>query len=405
VVSFLLTDVVGSTELWERAPDAMTIALARHGELVSAAVEGEGGTVLKARGEGDSTFSVFTRATDALRAAHRLQADVRAEAWPPAAVIRTRAAVHTGEAVEREGDYFGPAVNRVARLRGVATGGQVVVSAATKAIVATSLPPGWELVDIGAVELRGLGPEPAFLLAAPELDPVAQQRPAPESAVSRREAEVLQLVAESLTNAEIAARLFISERTVELHVSSLLRKLGATNRRDLARHAHDRAGAGVDAQPLLPPALELLADPAGFVGRSAERDALRESWELAVAGHTLVAVVAGEAGMGKSRLVAEVAIEVHAEGGRVLFGACYEDVEQPYGPFAQAIADADDGTELIELAPQLAGATRTAQPGADEPLAPGAIVDGIRTWLVTAASSAPLLQVIEDLHWSTSTTR
>ena len=87
----------------------------------SAAVEGEGGTVLKSRGEGDSTFSVFTRATDALRAAHRLQVAVRAEVWPASAVIRTRAAVHTGEAVERDGDYFGPAVNRVARLAGPLT--------------------------------------------------------------------------------------------------------------------------------------------------------------------------------------------------------------------------------------------------------------------------------------------
>ena len=97
------------------------------------------------------------------------------------------------------------------------------------------------------------------------------------------------------------------------------------------------------AAALLPPALELLADPAAFVGRIAERDVLRERWRLAVAGHTLLVVVAAEAGMGKSRLVAELAADVHADGGRVLFGACYEDVEQPYGPFAQAIADAVDG--------------------------------------------------------------
>ena len=235
VVSFLLTDVVGSTELWERAPDAMTVALARHEELVSAAVQSEGGTMLKSRGEGDSTFSVFTRASGALRAAQRLQASMRAEMWPSDAVIRTRAAVHTGEAVERDGDYFGPAVNRVARLRGAALGGEVVVSATTAAIVATALPAAWELVDIGMVELRSLGPEQAFLLAAPGLDSVRRRRAAPEGGVSRREAEVLDLVVESRTNAEIAARLFISERTVESHVSALLRKLGATDRRDLVR--------------------------------------------------------------------------------------------------------------------------------------------------------------------------
>ena len=127
VVSFVLTDVVGSTELWERAPDEMAKALARHDVLLTAAVEAEGGMVLKAGGESDSTFSVFPRATDAFRAGHRLQAAVCAEAWPAAAVIRV--AVHTGEAVERDGDYFGPAVKRGTRLRGAARGGEVVVSA------------------------------------------------------------------------------------------------------------------------------------------------------------------------------------------------------------------------------------------------------------------------------------
>ena len=175
----MLADVVGWTELWEKAPSAMAAALARHDQLVSEAIATEGGTLLKARGEGDSTFSVFTRASNALRAAHRLQAAIGAEAWPPEAVIRIRIAVHTGEAVEHDGDYLGPAVNRVARLRGVANGGEIIVSATTGAIVRTALPAGCELVDIGAVELRGLEhPEPAFVLAAPDLDPVERIRAA-----------------------------------------------------------------------------------------------------------------------------------------------------------------------------------------------------------------------------------
>ena len=189
-MSFVLTDVVGSTELWERVPDVMTVALARHEELVAAAVGAEGGTVLKPRGEGDSTFSVFARATDALRAAYRLQVAMRAERWPPEAVLRVRVAVHTGEAVEGGDDYLGRAVNRVARLRGVAEGGEVIVSAATAVIVRAALPAGCELVDLGAVELRGLEhPEPAFLLAAADLDPVRRpvpvRRPAPAELVEQ----------------------------------------------------------------------------------------------------------------------------------------------------------------------------------------------------------------------------
>jgi DNA-binding NarL/FixJ family response regulator/class 3 adenylate cyclase len=196
VVSFVLTDVEGSTKLWERAPNAMAAALARHDQLVTEAVVAEAGALLKPRGEGDSTFSVFTRASNAVRAAHRLQAAIRAEAWPPEAVIRTRIAVHTGEAVERDGDYLGPAVNRVARLRGVANAGEIIVSAATAAIVRAALPTGSELVDIGAVELRGLDhPEPAYVLAAPDLDPVERTRAASrdggsaaaDGAVSHRE--------------------------------------------------------------------------------------------------------------------------------------------------------------------------------------------------------------------------
>ena len=129
---------------------------------------------------------------------------------------------------------------------------------------------------------------------------------------------------------------------------------------------------------------------------------------MAVAGHTLLVVVAAEAGMGKTRLVAEVAAEVHADGGRVLFGACYEGVEQPYGPFVQAIADAADGgpghvsTELVRVLP---GTAPVAAPAADDVSAPAAVIHGIRHWLTTAASVAPILLVIEDLHWATSTTR
>ena len=310
VVSFVLTEVVGSTELLERAPDVMAVALTRHEELVTAAVEGEGGALLKARSEGASTLSVFTRATDALRAAHRLQVAVRVEEWPATAVICTRVAVDTGEAVERDGDYFGPAVNRIARLRGAAHGGEVVVSVAAAAVVSGALPAGWALVDVGTVERRGLGPQSTFLLSAPDLDPIRRQRPIPDGGVSRREAEVLDLVVDSRTNAEIAATLFISERTVESHVSSLLRKLEASDRRDLVRRASARPSPATPVSPpLLPPALELLADPTGFVGRVAERELLRERWRVAVAGHTLFVVVAAEAGMGKSRLVAELAAE------------------------------------------------------------------------------------------------
>ena len=123
-------------------------------------------------------------------------------------------------------------------------------------------------------------------------------------AVTRREADVLAAVAERLTNVEIAERLYISERTVESHVSALLRKLGAANRVELAVQAKARlAGVGAGS---LPGALELLADPPRHVGRRAELDVLRSLWGRAAGGRVLVAVIVGEAGIGKSRLVAEL---------------------------------------------------------------------------------------------------
>jgi predicted ATPase/DNA-binding SARP family transcriptional activator/class 3 adenylate cyclase len=176
-VTFVLSDVVGSTRLWEIAPAAMETALGRHDELISTAIAASGGVLLKARGEGDSTFSVFVRATDAVRAAHAAQVALIAEPWPPDAHLAVRIAVHTGEAIEQDDDYFGPAVNRVARLRGIAGGGQVLISGATAPLVAEQLPADSELVELGAVTLRDLTrPETVWALTGgslPEPVPVA----------------------------------------------------------------------------------------------------------------------------------------------------------------------------------------------------------------------------------------
>lgn len=175
VVTFVLSDVVGSTRLWEQAPAAMASALARHDQLIGDAIATHGGVLLKPRGEGDSTFSVFVRATDAIRAAHAAQVALIAERWPPDAPLSVRFALHTGEALEHDDDYFGPAVNRVARLRGIAAGGQVLVSGTTAALVADGLPPGARLVELGDVSLRDLTrPEAVWALAGDALpEPVA----------------------------------------------------------------------------------------------------------------------------------------------------------------------------------------------------------------------------------------
>jgi class 3 adenylate cyclase len=120
VVSFLLTDVEGSTSLWEGDESAMDEALARHDSVMRAAIAANGGYVFSTAG--DSFAAAFTSPIGAVGAA------IEAQRGLVAVGLRARMAVHVGEARERDGDYFGPTVNRAARLMNAAHGGQVLVS-------------------------------------------------------------------------------------------------------------------------------------------------------------------------------------------------------------------------------------------------------------------------------------
>ena len=164
-VTFLFTDIEGSTVLWEQQPDAMRHALVRHDALVERIVTEHTGYVVRPRGEGDSRFAVFARATDAVAAAAALQQALYAEPWPTPTPLRVRMALHTGEADLREGDYYGSAVNRCARLRAVAHGGQTLVSLATEQMMRGQLPSDIALRDLGEHRLKDLQhPEHIFQL-------------------------------------------------------------------------------------------------------------------------------------------------------------------------------------------------------------------------------------------------
>src|SRR3954464_10234594 len=130
-VTFLLTDVEGSTALWEEAPEAMHAALLRHDALFDEACRDHHGTHIRPRGEGDSRFAVFASAPNAVAAALAVQRAFAAEAWPTPRPVKVRIGIHTGEADLRDGDYYGSAVNRCARLRSIGHGGQVLLSEAT----------------------------------------------------------------------------------------------------------------------------------------------------------------------------------------------------------------------------------------------------------------------------------
>src|SRR3954470_22254604 len=128
-VTFLFTDIEGSTTRWEHQPEAMQAALARHDALIRAAVLEHGGHVVKTMG--DAFHAAFSRAPDAVAAALDAQRRLQAGPWGEIGPVRVRMALHTGAAEERDGDYYGPTLNRAARLMSVGHGGQVLLSHAT----------------------------------------------------------------------------------------------------------------------------------------------------------------------------------------------------------------------------------------------------------------------------------
>jgi predicted ATPase/class 3 adenylate cyclase/DNA-binding CsgD family transcriptional regulator len=163
-VTLLLADVEGSTRLWETQPEQMTAAFARLDRTLTDLLAAHGGVRPVEQGEGDSFVVAFARATEAATCALELQ---RA----PLAPIQLRIGVHTGEVQLRdEGNYVGPTINRTARLRDLAHGGQTVLSGTTEDLVVDALPDDAWLNDLGRHELRGVArPERVVQLCHPDI--------------------------------------------------------------------------------------------------------------------------------------------------------------------------------------------------------------------------------------------
>lgn len=351
-VTFLLTDIEGSTAAWEADAEAMAAALARHDELVEQVVTSRGGRLIKTRGEGDATFSVFERPSGAAAAAIELQEAIVHEPWALGDPMRIRVALHTGEVELRDGDYFGRAVNRAARLRSLATGGQILCSGATAELVIDALPDDVVLADLGTRQLRNL--------ARPE------------------------------------------------HVF------------ELQLHTTDDPGQAVSADaPLERPSLPaVLAGPGPFVGRGHELERLSSAWQAAVAGGTNAMLIAGEPGVGKTRLAGEWSRQAYDHGALVIYGRCDEDLGAPYQPFAEALRSLAPclgasglgglrGVEalltlvpgLTDVLPDLAAPTR-----ADPDTERYALFDAVVALLAMASASAPVVLILDDLHWAAKPT-
>jgi predicted ATPase/class 3 adenylate cyclase len=207
-LTFLFTDVEGSTSLWEKNPKAMSEALVRHDEILRTALEAHDGHVFKT--VGDAFHAAFPTAPKALSAALDAQRTLHRAEWEETGPLRVRMALHTGAAEERDGDYFGPSLNRVARLLSAGRGSQVLLSLTTEELVRDELPEGVGLRDLGERRLKDLfRPEHVFQVTASglptefapllTLDARLNNLPAQPSPLVGREREVAQ-VCERLRN-------------------------------------------------------------------------------------------------------------------------------------------------------------------------------------------------------------
>ncbi len=265
--------------------------------------------------------------------------------------MRIRVALHTGEVELRDGDYFGRAVNRAARLRSLAAGGQILCSGATAELVVDSLSDDVILADLGMRQLRNLArPEHVFELRLETAD---------------------------------------DSRAATTHVPM--------------------------PRPGLP---AVLAGPGPFVGRGRELERLLSTWQTALDGGAHAVLIAGEPGVGKTRLAGEWSRHAHEQGAVVLYGRCDEDLGAPYQPFAEALRSLIPclGTSLLrglrgveallplvpgltDVLPEVAAPTR-----ADPDTERYALFDAVVAVLGRASTSAPIVLVLDDLHWAAKPT-
>jgi predicted ATPase/class 3 adenylate cyclase len=280
-VTFVLSDIEGSTRRWQEDEAGMRAALARHDAIIRSAVTARAGHVVKHTGDG--LMAVFAGAADAITAAVEAQRALSHADWGPLKLV-VRVAVHSGEADERDGDYFGPTLNRVARLLAVAHGGQILVSSAAAALARERLEAGIAFVDVGEHRLRDLEqPERVFQACADGLQRDFPPLRSASSALRGFPPTRTRIIGRERLLAEVAERL---ERASLVTLTGV----GGSGKTRLAIEAARQVGGGfpdgaafVDLSPLGDPDLiaQAIATAVGVsaastVGRS-ERNAMEDA--------------------------------------------------------------------------------------------------------------------------------
>jgi len=167
-VTFLFTDIEGSTRKWQNWPHKMKVALKLHDEILQKAIEHNGGWVFKT--VGDAFCAAFHTAMDCINCALAVQQSINIEKWDLPEKIKVRMSIHTGEAIERNRDYYGPALNRVARLESLAYGGQVLMSLVTAELIRDMIPEPLNIQYMGDHRLKDLTrPEGVYQLTHPDI--------------------------------------------------------------------------------------------------------------------------------------------------------------------------------------------------------------------------------------------
>ncbi len=355
-ITFLFTDIEGSTPLWERSPDVMRESLARHNAILYEAIESHNGQVFKTIR--DAFQVAFAVPVDAARAAIAAQRGLASAAWGTTGPLRVRMGLHRGPAEASRGDYVvSHTLNRVARVMSAGHGGQILLSHAVAEQVREHLPADVRLRDLGKHRLKGLS-----------------------------QAEHLyQLVASGLPVdfPPLNSTLITSDTGEE--VVALLERIVRGR----------------------------------LVGREDELAEATALWQKAAAGEGGVLLVSGESGIGKTRFVRELMTHARSMGAVVLTGECYAEGSAPYAPIAQMIRQTLDDpfqrdlglpdfvvADLLTLAPGL----RLRYPNlpSNLPLDPQSeqerVYESAVEFCAKLAARAPLMLFVDDVHWADSGT-
>jgi predicted ATPase/Tfp pilus assembly protein PilF len=242
---------------------------ARHDALLDDIITQHHGRRVKERGEGDSVFATFADPAAAVAAALAINQAVLAESWPAETPIKVRMSLHTGIAQWREGDYYGPVVNRCARIRGLGHGGQVLLSAATAVLVRDRLPEGARLRALGAHSLKGLSaPEEVFQLCHPALPAEFPPLVSPQAPKHNLPQALTCLIGREAEQGEVLALL------AEARLVTLVGSGGVGKTRLALAVASELVDQYADGVWLLE--LAALADPTLVVGAVAQALGLRE---------------------------------------------------------------------------------------------------------------------------------